>query len=922
MNGRDDTPRIHIAHRLLRARDWQDRPQFGHLCDWWRGGSGGVCALVGIGGAGKTAIEGLSAEACVALLRQRGVKGSTNSELRAIARDQGCHALSVDLIGGYVVLFCGSDPSRLPPEPRVPQDVENDTALDPRIAAIREQERRFARLAERYAEALRESDPAALALLQRVCLFRLGVDASTLASIFTGEGKEAVAGPGLARLHATGLEAKLALLAEMKLLERDEDERYSAHPAVRDGFLKSLDVETSLRGHEGARERLTALLPADLRRGLVYTKFMRLVGGPGAEYPSNLATLDLLEEIVHHTLAAGHVQGAWEVYWDRIGEYKNLGWRLGAYERGERICRAFAGGHAPQDAPLPEGLSEHSQAAFVNEWALYLQALGALVPGARCYECQIELRMRQRSWANAARGNLNLLGVLFLSGRLATASEATEEALRLADRADDDELRCYSYASRAHVRAQRGDTPGALADFRSALHWQHEAEGDDDPLYSSGGFWHTLLLSRLGQNEEATRLTAANDRICIDVIGERYHLKPIVYLALADLACKRHDLNDASQFLDAAHEWAIARDAKEPLCSSALVRARMGRGMEERELASRAVEDGLRIARDCGYGIHHIDLLLLRARLALEEGNVDEVIADIDTALFEGVHPPEDSGLPELLAATDPECGYAWGEAEGRQLRGEALLTRAARRLGRGDFAPARFAELPIDVRGLIDEAREELEVCRRLQERIQDPKVAETADTLAQLGGGVLTRHPLRLTVSEATTTALSAEKSVSGERKRAAAKKHVFLSYVRESFDDVERLREDLIQSGETVWWDRDIPPGANWRLEIRKALKDAYAFVLCLSKDMEARESSGAFPEIRDAIAIYRELAPGRTFIFPVRLSECEVPSFEIDATTTLENLQPVDLFPAAKRPDALSRLVAALKALTGHPRAGGQ
>ena len=40
MDGRDDTPRVfierrHIAHRLLRARDWQDRPQLGELrCDW------------------------------------------------------------------------------------------------------------------------------------------------------------------------------------------------------------------------------------------------------------------------------------------------------------------------------------------------------------------------------------------------------------------------------------------------------------------------------------------------------------------------------------------------------------------------------------------------------------------------------------------------------------------------------------------------------------------------------------------------------------------------------------------------------------------------------------------------------------------------------------------------------------------------
>ncbi len=50
------TTRIHFAHTLLRARDYQDRPEFHQLCDWWRERKAGVCALVGIGGAGKTAV--------------------------------------------------------------------------------------------------------------------------------------------------------------------------------------------------------------------------------------------------------------------------------------------------------------------------------------------------------------------------------------------------------------------------------------------------------------------------------------------------------------------------------------------------------------------------------------------------------------------------------------------------------------------------------------------------------------------------------------------------------------------------------------------------------------------------------------------------------------------------------------------------
>ncbi len=46
----------YVVHTLLRARDWQDRPQFDQVCDWWRDGGQVVCALVGMGGAGKTAI--------------------------------------------------------------------------------------------------------------------------------------------------------------------------------------------------------------------------------------------------------------------------------------------------------------------------------------------------------------------------------------------------------------------------------------------------------------------------------------------------------------------------------------------------------------------------------------------------------------------------------------------------------------------------------------------------------------------------------------------------------------------------------------------------------------------------------------------------------------------------------------------------
>src|SRR5262249_1932553 len=52
----------------------------------------------------EISVERISEEACIALLRQRGVRGA-DAELAQIARDCGFHALTVDLAGGYITHF-------------------------------------------------------------------------------------------------------------------------------------------------------------------------------------------------------------------------------------------------------------------------------------------------------------------------------------------------------------------------------------------------------------------------------------------------------------------------------------------------------------------------------------------------------------------------------------------------------------------------------------------------------------------------------------------------------------------------------------------------------------------------------------------------------------------------------------------------
>jgi TIR domain len=145
----------------------------------------------------------------------------------------------------------------------------------------------------------------------------------------------------------------------------------------------------------------------------------------------------------------------------------------------------------------------------------------------------------------------------------------------------------------------------------------------------------------------------------------------------------------------------------------------------------------------------------------------------------------------------------------------------------------------------------------------------------------------------------------------------KHVFLSYSHHNKNEVRQLRADLIAAGETVWWDEDIRGGQDWKQEIRVAMRASYAVVVCFSKETEATTESGIYPELLDAIETYRNYAAGQIFLIPVRLSECEIPPVEIDATRTLDRLQRIDLFPPENRDHGLSLLIDSIRGSSRHP-----
>jgi hypothetical protein len=143
-------------------------------------------------------------------------------------------------------------------------------------------------------------------------------------------------------------------------------------------------------------------------------------------------------------------------------------------------------------------------------------------------------------------------------------------------------------------------------------------------------------------------------------------------------------------------------------------------------------------------------------------------------------------------------------------------------------------------------------------------------------------------------------------------STKSHVFLSYCHDNKEETVRLRNELIELGFDVWWDQQILPGQVWESEIRNALRHSIAVVACFSKEVAARHTSGIYPELREAIEIYKTLKPGSIYIIPVRFSQCEMPALEIGPSQHFSDLQYTDLFPPPRRQAGVEGIATAIRA----------
>lgn len=120
------------------------------------------------------------------------------------------------------------------------------------------------------------------------------------------------------------------------------------------------------------------------------------------------------------------------------------------------------------------------------------------------------------------------------------------------------------------------------------------------------------------------------------------------------------------------------------------------------------------------------------------------------------------------------------------------------------------------------------------------------------------------------------------------------VFVSYVHQDKEVVDRLCEVLKWNGVRVWLDREmLLPGVKWKTAITEAIRSGTFFLSIHSHQREKRDRSYINEELSVAIEEIRLRPSTKPWLIPVRLDDSKIEPRPIGAGETLLDLQICDL-----------------------------
>ncbi len=590
-----------------------------------------------------TRLDDLPPEAAVAVLRGWEVTGEDGA-LRAAAAQVGHHALSVAVIGSYLRSFAGGKVEAVKDF-----DLDAVTGEDPRGTKL-------ARVLAYYADRLPLEERE---LLARISVFPRGVSLDLLGVLVD-------AGGDVAGLLVNAKTRLLALLENLRArglvfkFKSAEAVTWTAHPFLRDRFRELLGCPA---------ERVFDVVAQNLGAGLEKRP---------ESAPSDAATLDRYEALIEATRLAGREQEAFDFYWYGLGSYRHLG-VLGEYERGYRILAAFSPTGRPEDLGATMVLWKRS--LLDSALALFAVRLGRLEEARAIRRLDDGWKKSPDEPTETSKGLQNSSEVAFALGRLAEARRLATEALDQVEATQDNVAKKDCLAYKAIASHALGVVAAARVDFAAAT----EMEGQ--PLYSLRGSQHARHHLDLGDFAAARDLvehgldTASQHRWNDEVSW--FH----ALLARIDLAEGR----DPTPHLDEIRAWTSRTGDMEWIITAHLLSARHLLARGDAQAALGEAETGLLHAVACGFGLLRIELLVVLARIRLAWPDPPQAVQAAREALD---------------LAADPDCGYAWGEADAAQVWGEAYFANGEPTLARRAFCRALEVRRRIEHPGASETER------------------------------------------------------------------------------------------------------------------------------------------------------------------------------------------------------------------------
>lgn len=338
---------------------------------------------------------------------------------------------------------------------------------------------------------------------------------------------------------------------------------------------------------------------------------------------------------------------------------------------------------------------------------------------------------------------------------------------------------------------------------------------------------------------------------------------------------------------------------------------------DELDDADQVGNEALRLARESGLGIVHIDALTLLAEVDLRHGHAQQALYRASTALYgqralqagetlyaaavrdpqdaadaenAGIFPPPESGRPALLAATNSGCAYRRGEARARRAVAEARLLQAAVSVRRTSFAPDETGILELPG---VEQAVEELQRSVELMEETIFPEchsanreLSEMRARLGALQNGVLTTYPIQSDVG-----------AQSLPRDRPT---RILVSYSHHDTEVVDRIVARLDLAFEHVWIDRrSVDRSKSIVAAINRALREITDYVLVYSE--RAKESRWVQNECATALMLHNSIGLPR--IHPIVLDQSALPELLLPLSAII--------LPEHTFDDAMERLRSAIE-----------